>query len=592
MWWASAEGLGPTPMTPLVPALLHGLAVLLVVGIGAAWVMWGHRRPVLLSDVTVAAVALFMSGSLLVVLSGTPWGLYGLFGDESFRTEAITRFTQSWANADYAYRGLPGHYPPLVPWLEGRVAVLFELPAWRMVKVGQVILAALVPLLSYVFWRRVVTAPTAAAVVAVTALFVGNMYKVDQWLVLAVIVPWWLDAFREGTRPGVRRLPAWVHGAIAGVLLTGYTFYFLPLAIATVVGMAIDLFRGRPWPRVLARPLVVTLVGLVVSAWYWLPFLVQRLQGTPMENYQTGWFIPRHTEVVSPLEVSGAGLVMLLGLVYLATAVTRHRAAEGLLLEAVAGYVIVGIGLVLTAAGSPILVFKANDYIRYVLVAAGVVGVIVAGRLVVQRAASHQIPPGVARAVPVAIAVMCLAGALHFVEEWTSGKPVLEAHATPLPDGSLPDHAGSVPDHEAGPGPADPVVELRRELGITQGGSPVLVTDRVDLIATTAIHPFITWTRPYSNPFGQFDERLALLDEMAAGEASEVARLARENPFDEIDGFVLRKAAEDDWTYRVRVDNFPLGTRYRRIHFTPEHFDDPHWEVTELDQTVVVEAAV
>jgi galactan 5-O-arabinofuranosyltransferase len=592
--WALAyvAGLGPSPVSTLLPALLNGAAVLAVLVLGLVWWLRPGR---LAADLTVVVVAVYVSGTVLLALSGTPWGLHGLFGDQAFRTEAVTRFTQRLANVDHAYQGLPGHYPPLLPWLEGRAAVLLDRPGWQVVKPGQVVLSALVPVLSYWFWRRIVTPVTAAAVVATTTLFLADPYKIDQWLVLALVVPWWLDAFRGLSRAAVRAWPTWLHGVVAGLLVTTYTFYFLPLAVATVMGILVDAVRRRPWVPQVGRVVVISVVGLVVSAWYWLPLALERLRGTPADDQQLRWFAPQHADVVSPFEVSALGALMVLGVVFMVAALPRSGTAAGLALVAVAGYVVLGVGLVITALGLPFLAFKTEVLVMYPLVAAGVLALLWSGRVVARRfAAAGYVTGAVPRIVVAALMVLCLAGALRFVDTWAQGRPVDLAHGTALPDGSQGRYADQVHRDELGQAggfyhePEASVMEIMRALGIAPTDDPVIVTHRVDLLATTTIHPFTTWRSIYSNPFARFTERVQFLDTLSrTRDPEEFVRMTQQNPFDRIDGFVLARR-EGRWVAHVSVDDFPDGVRPRTFEFTAAQFDHPRWRVTQIGDFVVV----
>jgi hypothetical protein len=79
-----------------------------------------------------------------------------------------------------------------------------------------------------------------------------------------------------------------------------------------------------------------------------------------------------------------------------------------------------------------------------------------------------------------------------------------------------------------------------------------------------------------------------LLGELSStDDPEELARLAQDNPFDPVDGFVLARH-EGRWVAPVSVDDFPDGVRLRRFEFTAEQFDHPRWQVTELGDVVVV----
>jgi galactan 5-O-arabinofuranosyltransferase len=569
------------PLSTLSTAQLNGIAVLVALALGGAWLVWGRLRPRLLSDLTVAATATYVSGSLMLVLAGTPWGLYGLFGDQQFRTQMVTRFSTSLGSADAAYRGLPSHYPPMVPWIEGHAAVVLGLPAWEMVKYGQLALDAAVPILAYLLWRRVVDAPRAAVIVALTSVFNADPYKPDEWLVLALLVPWWIDAIRDYRGPRTRAWPAWLHGVLAGLLLTTYSFYFLPLAVATVAGLVADLVRRRPWRPILVRYLVVAAVGLVVSAWYWLPLVLVRLRGIPADSLQMRWLDSHVIEV--PLLSGGAlgGGLVLLGIVYLVAAAGRRPVAEAVLLVALAAYVVIGGGLLLAVLNRPMLGWKADVLAVQALLIGGVLALFELGRLARRLAGSISL---VDRALTALVTVTALAGTLHFVGTWVSGTPVVDAHITRLPNGSLPKPGRTAGQRRSWPS----ALQLRHALGGDVSTSSVVVTTNSTLFATTPIHLFTPAISIYSNPFGQFDARLRFLQRLAATrDPQQLTRLARHNSFDPIDAFILVRR-QGGYAYQLSVDNYPNDARILSVIFHLRQFARSDWRITRLPGAAVI----
>jgi hypothetical protein len=345
---------------------------------------------------------------------------------------------------------------------------------------------------------------------------------------------------------------------------------------------------------------VIVGVGLWMSAWYWWPFLRMRLAGDPFEDFQTRWFSDTYADVVSPLDVSLVGLLTAAGLFYLAAGGFRRTVGEGLLLTVLAGYAVLGGGLVLTALGMPILAFKATAFVVYVSTTAGIVGTCHLGQVVGGWVARRGIAARVAeipqRAVAALLALVCLSAALLFVNTWGEGRTVAFAHATTLPDGTLPTDTGELAEEDRRALPHGTIRQLSVNsilalLGTDPADTPVLVTDRVDVLATTATHPFVTWMSIYSNPFAQFDDRVAFLKTLAETEdPSDFAELARENPYDAIDGFVLTRGGAG-WVLRVRVDDFPDGGRMERVVFSLDQFDRTVWDVRRFGDTVVVDAA-
>src|SRR5271154_874554 len=77
--------------------------------------------------------------ALTVVTLGMPLGatnlyLFGISVDQQFRTEYLTRLTDSPALHDMTYLGLPPFYPPGWFWIGGRVAALSGVPGWEIYK--------------------------------------------------------------------------------------------------------------------------------------------------------------------------------------------------------------------------------------------------------------------------------------------------------------------------------------------------------------------------------------------------------------------------------------------------------------------------
>src|SRR4051794_4449180 len=195
------------------------------------------RTAVRVLPLVVTALTAGLCGIVTAVgLHGTRWGFGSMASDAGFRTQTVTRYAETGSLVDYGYRGLPAYYPPGLPWVEGRLAHLLGVPGWTMLRPTEIVLAILIPLLAFVCWRRVLPGMPAALVVVGTTLAAAAPAKPDEWLVLAVVVPWWLEAARGVRRSELRAWPPWRHGVLLGVLLLVHTYWFLPLGLATVIG--------------------------------------------------------------------------------------------------------------------------------------------------------------------------------------------------------------------------------------------------------------------------------------------------------------------------------------------------------------------
>ena len=67
-------------------------------------------------------------------LGATKLYLFGISVDQQFRTEYLTRLTDTAGPHDMTYYGLPPFYPPGWFWIGGRLATLTGTPAWEIFK--------------------------------------------------------------------------------------------------------------------------------------------------------------------------------------------------------------------------------------------------------------------------------------------------------------------------------------------------------------------------------------------------------------------------------------------------------------------------
>jgi galactan 5-O-arabinofuranosyltransferase len=202
----------------------------------------------------------------------------------------------------------------------------------------------------------------------------------------------------------------------------------------------------------------------------------------------------------------------------------------------------------------------------------------------------------VARLVPVVLVGAAAASAAHHLADaWATGPPALLAQTTRYPDGSTP-----TGNPAAGPyirtlfvDPSDPSVaevraawrELRPDVPLSDA---VLVTSRVDLLATTPVHGFVAYKSIYSHPNGRFEDRVALLEEVAACPTSACAAdLLRNNDIEPVDGLVLQRE-DESLVLPFMVDDFPDRTRREEVAFPDRVLSGPEFSRIELGRVVVI----
>jgi galactan 5-O-arabinofuranosyltransferase len=569
--------------TPLVRWFVDGCALGAVLTVALAGRVFARRDP---AAVVVAAAAAGLAGAGTAALHGTRWGFSGLYSDAGFRTEAVTRFTDSGALADYAYRGLPTYYPPALPWLEGRTAHLLGVPGWVVMKPAELLVCALVPVLSWLVWRLLLAEVPAAVVAAATSVAVALPTKPDEWLVLTLAVPWWLLVVRGlGSRPWSSRSTL-AAGVGLGALLLCHTYFFVPLALATVVGVGMDLATRRPPPLSPRRGLTIAATALVVAGPSWVPGVVTRVRGLPADNLQLRWSPTGFT--VPPLPGWGdpVALLGLLGLVWILTGPRRLASSVAIAWATSLAFVI--LGQLAQAWGLALLPEKSTELCAALMVVSG-------SLLVVDQVAAR----GTARmGLPLALGAIALSlVAAEIGVHENVQPPARVAQHMRYPDGTFP---------AAGPAPADshghpwgvspqgmgPSVDQVNETWLALRGRPlqrgdVLVSARADVLATTAAHPFMTWKSIYSHPNGQFDRRLDLLRTVAQCTTSRCAwMLLRHNEFDAVDGLVLNHSGKD-LALTVTTDSFPDAWKSDTLRFDPDLVAAPYFHARTVDGVVV-----
>src|ERR1700728_4772084 len=151
---------------------LHALTTVGQVGcilglLCAGWVFRRGRRTV------AQLLALVFISAFSVVTLGMPLGatklyLFGISVDQQFRTEYLTRLTDSSALHDMTYTGLPAFYPPGWFWVGGRVAALSGTPGWETFKPWAITSITIAIAVALVLWWRLIRFEYAVLVTAAT----------------------------------------------------------------------------------------------------------------------------------------------------------------------------------------------------------------------------------------------------------------------------------------------------------------------------------------------------------------------------------------------------------------------------------------
>lgn len=154
-------------------------AVTTVLQVGALAVLAGsvvllrRRRWTLFARVlSWAGLSGLVTVTLGMPLAATKLYLHGISVDQEFRTEYLTRLTDSPALRDMTYADLPPFYPAGWFWVGGRFASLLGLDGWEAFKPWSIVSLAVAAVVGLVLWTALVRVDLAVLVATATTAVV------------------------------------------------------------------------------------------------------------------------------------------------------------------------------------------------------------------------------------------------------------------------------------------------------------------------------------------------------------------------------------------------------------------------------------
>lgn len=548
---AAIAVLGASGHTPGNPLLAYQVRALILVLVLLGWWAWtvpdtGRAESLGVAIVPIIAgtiAALAITASLV----GTPFAAGGLGGDQSFRTASVTRFADTWHLVDFTVADLPAAYPPSYFWLLGRVAVLADIEPWRMLKIGAIGSALIVPSIVYLGWRRLVSARL-AALMAVVPLIVENFYEPYAWLTLTAFVPWWIIVVSTPDSARARRTV--LLGVIGAALFTTYYYFLLVGVLAIAVHVVLDRIITRRWTGVHLPAIVrIGAVSLAVAAPFWLPLAISITAAPSPDSLANRWFAEHHALVPLPmLDPTIPGVLTLAGVAHLVWTATRDELSRRLLSLLVATCLWYAMGAIAALTDHPLLSFRAKPIIPTIAAYAGIRALAAAHQHLSARVDRRDLDR--------------LAGAIAAIIAVSIGQQFLTTvHDSPLTAAA---RTAQSPDQPGNPASA---AALQRLIETRVRERPTLVSDRVDVVLYYPNHAFIPWDAHYANPAAEFNERVEFLRHLSAiDDPARFAETAESSRFGPIDAFVL--AIEDEHlVFRYLDDVFPYGTEGREIRF-------------------------
>jgi galactan 5-O-arabinofuranosyltransferase len=586
---------------------LHALTTVGQVGcilglLCAGWVSRRGRRTVaqLLALVFVSAFSVVTLG---MPLGATKLYLFGISVDQQFRTEYLTRLTDSSALHDMTYTGLPAFYPPGWFWVGGRVAALSGTPGWETFKPWAITSITIAIALALVLWSRMVRFEYALLVTTATAAVTLAYSSPEPYsAMITVLLPPVLILAWSGLR-GATRGGGWAAvigaGIFLGVAATCYTL--LPAYSAfTVLLMALVLIASRRRDGLkaaldpLLRLAVIGGIAAAIAATTWLPFLL-RAAHDPVSNTGSAFhYLPADgAELTFPmLKFTLLGALCLLGTLWLVVRARGSVRAGGLAIGVLAVYLWSLLSMLTTLARTTLLSFRLQPTLTVLLTAAGVFGFIEVTQALAARGREHAW----GRAVLPVAASIGLAAAIAFSQD--------------IPDVLRPDLTIAYTDTD-GHGqrgdrrpPSSEKFYTEIDAAITQAiGKPrdhtVVLTADYSFLSYYPYYGFQGLTSHYANPLAQFDKRAAAIKDWAKLKTADPFVHALDTlPWAPPTVFLMRHGGSagasasglgSTYTLRLAEDVYPNQPNVRRytVELNAAIFADPRFTVTKIGPFVL-----
>jgi len=609
---------------------LHALTTVGQVGcilglLCAGWVWRRGRGRTLARLLALVFVSAFSVVTLGMPLGATKLYLFGISVDQQFRTEYLTRLTDSSSLHDMTYAGLPAFYPPGWFWVGGRIAALTGTPAWETFKPWAITSITIAIAVALVLWWRLVRFEYAVIVTAATAAVTLAYSSPEPYsAMITVLLPPVLILTWSGLRarerhagvtetaerhagvmlePDATRSGGWAAVIGAGIFLgVAATCYTLLLAYSafTVLLMALALAAARRRDGLkaaldpLLRLAVIGVITAAIASTTWLPFLL-RAAHDPVSNTGSAYhYLPADgAELTFPmLKFTLLGALCLLGTLWLVVRARSSVRAGGLAAGVLAVYLWSLLSMVATLARTTLLSFRLQPTLTVLLTAAGVFGFIEGTRALAARGRDHAW----GRAVLPVAASIGLAAAIAFSQD--------------IPDVLRPDLTIAYTDTD-GHGqrgdrrpPSSEKFYPEIDTAITRAtGKP-----RDQTVVMTADYSFLSYypyfgfqglTSHYANPLAQFDKRAAAIKGWSKLKAADPFIHALDTlPWAPPTVFLMRHGGSagatsagmgSAYTLRLAEDVYPNQPNVRRytVELNASMFADPRFTVTTIGPFVL-----
>ncbi len=340
----------------------------------------------------------------------------------------------------------------------------------------------------------------------------------------------------------------------ASALFLGVAALFYTLLLAygafTVAIMAVALALARRSAEPLLRLAVIAVIAAAIALIGWLPYLLAAIGGSPADSGTAQHYLPPDGAQLSfpMLEFTLLGALCMVGTLWLVVRARSSTRAAGLAFGVLAVYAWSLLSMLTTLAGTTLLSFRLQPTLTVLLTAAGAFGFIE-----VTLAVARRYSPDTGRRIVVAAGAVGAIGAMTFAQD--------------IPDVLRSDIVVAYTDTDGYGQRADrrPPGAEKYYREIDAKIQEVTGRPRNETVVLTADYSFLSYypyygfqglTSHYANPLAQFDERAAAIERWATLERADqfIADLDK-LPWTAPTVFLMRRGGAGDSadTYTLRL---------------------------------------
>ena len=568
------------------------ILVLIVTLICAVFWLRGTRKWLNGIVMHLTAPALVVT-SLGIPLSATRLWLDGIQVDQGFRTQFLSRMTETAGNADMNYADLPSFYPMGWFWLGGRVADLLGVPGWEVFQPWALITLAAGAAMLVPVWQKITGSLPVACVIATftTAVVLTETPDEPYAAIVAMFFPAaTVITYRAllGSRNAIIFMALYL-----GISASLYTL-FTAIAALFVVTMSVLVFfvvtrDAGPFIRLL----IIGVSSLAIAAVTWWRYLAAALSGNYDVQSTANHFLPEEGTVF-PLPFFSFSIIGLLSLLGLILIVIRagEREVASLGVGIIVCYAWCLASMAATLLGTSLLGFRVEVLIIELFVTAGILAV----TDIILVGLDYFFPTRFNLAMnQTIIAIICIVVAsacLQYVQQIPAEN---ESHI----DQAYADTDGFGERADRFPPDAAQYYGEITELLESHGHHPneaVIYTDEINYMAYNPYFGFNAFTSHYANPLGEFalrNEELIAWSQLSWDDPAALTGAIEDSKWAPPVAFIFRGDVEEPgegFKTHVAHDIFPNepNVRYEGLFFNAEAFEGDEWHVEQIGPFAVV----